>query len=46
MVVYQFVHKMTASEILKSEKIGPPWSPGMQEYGKSILRSMEYSQNT
>ncbi len=36
---------MTA-EKKSSEKNGPPWSPGMREYVKSVLRSTEYKQNT
>jgi hypothetical protein len=46
-VVYQFVHKMTAKrKIISLKKIGPHWSPGMQEYVISVLRSTEDMQNT
>ncbi len=31
-VVYQFEHNKDAKKLLKSEKHGPHWSPGMWEY--------------
>jgi hypothetical protein len=37
-VVHQFVHKMSAKKSLRSEKNGPPLSPGMREYIESVLR--------
>jgi hypothetical protein len=37
-VVHQFVRKTSAEKILKSEKMGPPLSPGTQEYVESVLR--------
>ncbi len=37
-VVHQYVHKTSSKKNRKSEKIGPPLSPGMQEYVESVLR--------
>ncbi len=42
-VVHQFVPKTSAEKKSKSEKIGPPWSPGMQEYIESVLRRKKLS---
>ncbi len=45
-VVNQFVRKMTAKKDSYVWKNGLTSSSGMQEYLKSVLRSMEYKQNT
>jgi hypothetical protein len=37
-VVHQFVHKTSTKKISSLKKIGPPLSPGMQEYVESVLR--------
>jgi hypothetical protein len=37
-VVHQFVCKTSAKKFKSLKKIGPPLSPGMQEYVESVLR--------